>query len=134
MTEVDSRAQPSVRRAELSDLRTVLDAVQAYIFTKDLEGRYTYANRQVCELFGRPLEQVLGQRDEAFFGGAGLSDVQSADQKVLATGHPYEQMETLEPAGAGRDFVGCGAGGRGNSRDPSAPGQEFSCHHRSYRG
>lgn len=103
MTEVDSRAQPSVRRAELSDLRTVLDAVQAYIFTKDLEGRYTYANRQVCELFGRPLEQVLGQRDEAFFGGAGLTDVQSADQKVLATGHPYEQMETLEPAGAGRD-------------------------------
>ena len=34
---------------------------RAYIFTKDVSGRYLYVNEQVRQLFGVPLEQIIGR-------------------------------------------------------------------------
>lgn len=52
--------------AKIRQLETTLDHVGAYVYTKDMEGRYTYANKMVCELFGCPLEHVIGAMDEEF--------------------------------------------------------------------
>ena len=48
------------------NLAHVLDHVGGYVYTKDIEGRYTYANRAVCELVGATATEILGQTDEAF--------------------------------------------------------------------
>jgi PAS domain-containing protein len=58
--------QAALRESELK-LATILDGVEAYIYIKDPEYRYLYANRQVCELFGKPLAEVVGRDDSAFF-------------------------------------------------------------------
>ena len=52
---------------ELLSLRAVVNSIGAYIFTKDTQGRYTYANELACELFGRPLHEVVGSDDREFF-------------------------------------------------------------------
>lgn len=41
--------------AKIRQLETTLDHVGAYVYTKDMAGRYTYANKMVCDLFGCPL-------------------------------------------------------------------------------
>ncbi len=74
-------------------LNTILDSVEAYIYIKDPELRYQYANRKVCELFGLPLAQVVGQTDERFFDAATAANLRDNDHRVLLLG---ERVETEE--------------------------------------
>ena len=55
---------------EVLGLRAVLNNLGAYVFTKDTQGRYTFANQQVCELFGQPLADIIGRDDNKADGNA----------------------------------------------------------------
>ncbi|MGQ7956408.1 EAL domain-containing protein [Pseudomonas sp. SP16.1] len=79
-------------KASEERLNTILDSVEAYIYIKDLQLRYQYANRKVCELFGRSPEQVVGQTDAAFFDADTVQALQHNDSRVLAG----ERIETEE--------------------------------------
>ena len=47
--------------------RLLLDEVGAFVYTTDLQGRYTYANQLVLDLLGgHPLEAVLGREFSDF--------------------------------------------------------------------
>ncbi|MBL8485770.1 MAG: PAS domain-containing protein [Rhodocyclaceae bacterium] len=74
-------------------LRAILDRLETYVYTKDLEGRYTYANDLVCSLFGRPLAQVLGRTDEEFFSLDKSAELRDNDREVLATGRAIAREE-----------------------------------------
>ena len=74
-------------------LRAILDRLETYVFTKDPEGRYTYANDLVCSLFGRPLEQVLGRTNEEFFALDKSAELRENDREVLATGRTVAREE-----------------------------------------
>jgi ABC-type amino acid transport substrate-binding protein len=67
-------------------LATILNSVDAYIYIKDMELRYQYANRKVCELFGRPQEQVTGRIDSDFFDQATAAHLQKNDRRVIEGG------------------------------------------------
>lgn len=54
---------------EIDRLKFTLDHVGAYVFTKDTEGRYTYANDMVCKLYGLPLGDIVGRRAYWHFNG-----------------------------------------------------------------
>lgn len=91
--------------AQLRELRSVLDQVGAYVFTKDPQGRYTYANRMVCALFQRPLEEIIGCTDEAFFDLSISDDLRVNDRRVLDLGERIEREETNVIAGSGETHV-----------------------------
>lgn len=74
-------------------LKFTLDHVGAYVFTKDTEGRYTYANDMVCALFGQPLEHVIGQTDEQFFDLSISDELRQNDLQVLKSGEKIESEE-----------------------------------------
>lgn len=74
-------------------LNTILDSVEAYIYIKDPELRYQYANRKVCELFGLPLAQVVGQTDDRFFDVTTAANLHENDRRVLLLG---ERVDTEE--------------------------------------
>lgn len=80
--------------AKIRQLETTLDHVGAYVFTKDMEGRYTYANKMVCELFGCPLEYVIGATDEEFFDLSLSNELRINDRRVLDHGEHIETEET----------------------------------------
>lgn len=67
-------------------LATILDTVGACIFIKDRALRYVYANRQTQELFGRPLDEIIGKGDEAFFDAATVVKVEADDRRVIEAG------------------------------------------------
>jgi len=72
----------------------ILDSIDAYIYTKDLAGRYTYANHAVLELFGKNLSEVVGQSDEVFFDLSLSVELQENDRKVMAQAIKIESEET----------------------------------------
>lgn len=67
----------------INTLFTVLNEVGAYIYTKDLDGKYTYANRLVLELFGVTFEEILGKDDYSFFDEDEIESLIENDQRVF---------------------------------------------------
>ena len=83
--------------SELTDqvliLQTTLDHIGAYVYTKDLQGRYTYVNQKVCELFDCPLEEIIGNKDSKFFSIEESSDIRVNDKIVMQEGKTVEKEE-----------------------------------------
>ncbi|MGE0077983.1 MAG: PAS domain-containing protein [Bacteroidales bacterium] len=80
-------------REQIRQLQTVMDSVDAYVFTKNTEGRYTFANKKVCELFKRPLSEIIGLKDDTFFDFTMSNDLIEIDKRVLQNGEHIESEE-----------------------------------------
>ncbi len=68
---------------ELDHLKAIFNETDAYMFTKDLAGRYTYANQAVLDLFGCTLAELQGLDDRAFFDLEFSDTIQRNDRLVL---------------------------------------------------
>ncbi|WP_374243842.1 PAS domain S-box protein [Zoogloea sp.] len=82
------------RRQSEEMLATILDNVGAYIYIKDVAYRYTYANREVCALFGVEREAVVGKADDVFFDAPTAARLRENDRRVIAGGERIELEET----------------------------------------
>lgn len=81
-------------RSTIRGLHTVLNNVGAYIYTKDLEGRYTFANHTVCTLFGKLPEEIVGKDDSEFFDQKTADNLHHIDQSIMQTGESSAHEET----------------------------------------
>ncbi len=64
-------------------LKGITDSAIDSIFCKDIELRYTFANKAICELLGCTLEQLIGKRPEEVFGEADGKIVRDVDNRCL---------------------------------------------------
>ena len=80
--------------ASEAKLNIILDSVEAYIYIKDLDLRYQYANHKVCELFDRPLSEVIGNQDAEFFDAVTAENLRNNDLRVLRDGERVADEET----------------------------------------
>ncbi|MDD5479344.1 EAL domain-containing protein [Rhodoferax sp.] len=85
-------------QASEARLDTILNSVDAFIYIKDPQLRYQYANRKVCELFGQPLAQVINQTDAAFFDQATTTKLRVNDLRVIEHGERVEEEEVNRSA------------------------------------
>ncbi len=76
-------------------METILDHVDSHIYMKDAEHRYLYANRQVQQLFGRSLSEIVGRSDRDFFSGEVLEAMWSFDEEVLRSGANIQREELV---------------------------------------
>ena len=74
-------------------LSIILNSVDAFIYIKDTQLRYQYANRKVCELFGMPMEQVIGRSDDSFFDATTVAKLKINDLRVVQHGERVEEEE-----------------------------------------
>jgi len=79
---------------QIKELTTSLNHVNAYVFTKDKQLRYTYANSKVCQLFNCPLEEIIGKTDETFFDLETVEKLHSNDRRVINNNEHLEFEET----------------------------------------
>jgi PAS domain S-box-containing protein len=63
------------------------------IFRKDLAGRFTLANRRLCQSLGRPLSEILGKTDFDFYPAELAAKYRKDDDLVIESG---EVLETVE--------------------------------------
>ena len=67
-------------------LATILDTVDAFIYIKDCNYRYQYANQAARQVLGRSLEDIIGKVDNDFFDQATTARLHEHDSRVLELG------------------------------------------------
>ena len=85
-------AEDALRESE-NKLTTILDSVEAFIYIKDCNYQYQYANQPVRQLFGKALEDIIGKLDDAFFDEATIAKLRENDRRVIELG---ERIATEE--------------------------------------
>ena len=70
-------------RASEERFRAVFDSAKDCIFIKDRDLTYTFANPCMRELFGLPLEEIIGKKDRDLFGEADGREISRVDARVL---------------------------------------------------
>ena len=89
----------------LRGMQTVIDQIGAYIFTKDASGRYLYVNEQVRQLFGVPVEQIIGRDDSHFFDLDQSDELLANDRRVLREGCTLQKEERNIHAATGEELI-----------------------------
>ncbi len=70
-----------------------LDNVSVYIFMKDLNGCYTYANKMVRDLFNCTQDEIIGRDDSYFFSLDQSNELAVNDRLVMDKGVSIEKEE-----------------------------------------
>lgn len=88
-----SYADQALKESEklLSD---ILENVTAYIYTKDTQSRYLFANRLLRERFDAPMEEIVGYDDHKFFDADTADNMRREDLRVLQNGETLQSEET----------------------------------------
>ncbi|MFS8070628.1 MAG: PAS domain-containing protein, partial [Byssovorax sp.] len=80
------KAELAALRARHHLLMSVIDNSPSFIFTKDVESRYTFVNRRLEVLFGMSQEQIVGKFDDAFLTPEMAAGVLVTDREIMAGG------------------------------------------------
>ncbi len=99
----------AARTRALSDserkLTTILDSVGAFIYIKNRDFKYQYANQQLLDFLGKRKEEILDRTDSDLFGETVATPYLSNDRQVFAQGHPVRAEETLKGNDEERTFL-----------------------------
>jgi diguanylate cyclase (GGDEF)-like protein/PAS domain S-box-containing protein len=72
----------------------ILENVSAYIYMKDTQGRYLFANRLMREMFNAPMEEIVGFDDSKFYDSTTAANMRQSDLQVLQKGETLRSEET----------------------------------------
>ncbi|MFU8837577.1 MAG: EAL domain-containing protein [Thiohalomonadaceae bacterium] len=91
--------------AEARRFRDALDYLSSYVYMKDTQSQYIYANRATLELFACSAEGLLGSGDEQFFPAATVHKMHQIDARVLRGEQTTEEVESVDANGKARVFL-----------------------------
>lgn len=80
---------------ESERFQKALDAIHSYIYIKDANLQYLYANSACLEYFKVPLHRLRGMKDEDLFPTASWNQVRLADKRALAGENVRDQIEVI---------------------------------------
>lgn len=86
------KAEEAVRNSN-TFYTSLVESLPQNIFRKDVDGRFTFANRRFCLTLGRPFSEVLGRTDADFFAPELATRYRADDLRVMETGQPLETEE-----------------------------------------
>lgn len=90
----DPNTSVEALQAKVNHLNTLLNSIGAFIYTKDLEGRYTYANQPTLDLFGKDLPAIYGCVDRDFFKQYTPEEEFREEMHALSQGQTIEKEYT----------------------------------------
>jgi PAS domain S-box-containing protein len=90
------KAEEALRESEAL-YHSLVESLPCWVVSKDLEGRFTFANQRFCQLAGRRLEELLGKTDfDINPGRADLAEkYRRDDRQVLETAGVFEDIEEI---------------------------------------
>ena len=116
--EVDSKVLERALRYAIERQRTeqelhesralyesLVESLPLNVFRKDVEGRFVFVNQRFCGTVGRGPEAVLGRTDDDLFPAEYASKYRDDDQRVVATGQPWEDVEEHRLPNGERRYV-----------------------------
>jgi len=81
--------------SEIQHLREAMEHVPAYVYMKDSQFRYVYANRLTLELFGCSSEELVGVDDTRFFPPDTVKRLREVDLRVIAGEQTSEEIDVV---------------------------------------
>jgi PAS domain S-box-containing protein len=76
-------------RTQQAFLRQVIDANPSLIFVKDWDGKFTLVNQAMADIYGAPVDQLIGKGDADFNPNATeVAHFLRDDREVMASGQP----------------------------------------------
>ena len=103
-------------------LDTILEAIDALVSIKDLDSRFTFANRKQEDFLGLAPGQLIGLTEEQVLEDTGsIAAIRHDDQTVLTTQERHvSQITICPPKGQARTFLSIKAPMRGPDGTPEA--------------
>ncbi|HPA20496.1 MAG TPA: PAS domain S-box protein [Verrucomicrobiae bacterium] len=93
------RAVTQLRESELL-YHSLVEQLPQAIYRTDREGHITFANSRCCQMFGRPLHEILGRTDIDLFPMEQVEKRRADDLRAMETGKTSETVERhTGPAG-----------------------------------
>src|SRR5437762_10231572 len=77
---------------------TLVETLPQNILRKDIEGRFTFANRRFCSLLGKPLNEILGKTDFDLFPREMATKFHADDITVMQTLKSLDLIEAHQTA------------------------------------
>ncbi len=87
--------QQALRDADASYM-SLVDHLPVHVVRKDLEGRIAFANRTLCELLNRAVEDVLGRTDFDFFPELLAEKYRQDDFNVISNREVFKDVEQYQ--------------------------------------
>lgn len=86
-------------------LNTILDNVDAYIFIKDTNLRYTYINKAMQEVMQEPLENIIGKDISGLYDEQTAKKIAESDEQILKFGKRIVSEEKIVKPDVGEVYV-----------------------------
>ncbi|MDE3068477.1 MAG: SpoIIE family protein phosphatase [Verrucomicrobiota bacterium] len=93
------QAEEALRRSE-SLYHSLVETMPQGVFRRDLQGRFTFANRLYCEYHRVKPDDLLGKTDFDLYPKAAAEKYWRDDLRVMESGETLEILEETQPAGA----------------------------------
>jgi phosphoserine phosphatase RsbU/P len=100
----ERQVEEALRSSE-SLYHSLVETMPQNVFRKDLQGRFTFVNRQFSEHSHCRPEDILGKTDFDFFPADLAEQYQRDDQSVMETGQSREITEQHQPFGQEKTVV-----------------------------
>lgn len=84
--------------AKITRLKKALDKAPPYIYLKDRQGHYVYANQKTLELFNCTAEELHGSNDSRFFPADTVARLKAVDARVCEQGEETAEEIVSHPA------------------------------------
>jgi two-component system, sensor histidine kinase and response regulator len=84
---------------------TLVETLPQNILRKDLNGRFTFANRRFCSLLGKPLDEILGKTDFDLFPPDMAAKFHRDDLTVMSTLKGLDLIEAHQTSSGEKLFV-----------------------------
>ena len=81
-------------------MATILDTVDSLIYIKDASYRYAYANRALCEFFGRQNADIIGKHDTEMFEPPVAAALRDNDIKAMEGARVVAEEFVLDAKGS----------------------------------
>ncbi|MCR4408181.1 MAG: ATP-binding protein [Anaerolineae bacterium] len=98
------RAEEAVRRSEAL-LRSLIESLPQNVFSKDLAGRFTFANQRYCLTEGKTLADILGKTDFDLHPPELAEKYREDDLRIMETGQVFKTVEEHQPIGGEKFYV-----------------------------
>ncbi len=97
-------AEEELRRSQ-NLLQSVTDNAEAFIFVKDLSGRYLFVNRLYVDLLKRPASELLGRTVHDIFPSESAAAFSASESEILKDGLPRVTEAATDVDGKPRYFL-----------------------------
>ncbi|MEQ2007227.1 MAG: PAS domain-containing protein [Limisphaerales bacterium] len=98
------RVERALRDSE-AFYQSLVENLPQFIYRKDAQSRFTFANRRFCTLLGKTLNEIVGRTDFDFFPTELAAKYQADDQRVMGAGKLFETVEEHTPPSGEKENV-----------------------------